>query len=137
LAKEKGPMALPPEAQQMLMQLQGFRQQMQAIAVQKEGMQIQKMENDKALEELEKMKESEEVFKAVGPILVKSTKKDMKKELQERNETIGVRIKSLDKQETLAKDKTMELQVNLQKMLTAPAQKSSEESEEEEQEEAG
>ena len=136
MAKEKGPMALPPEAQQMFVQLQGFRQQMQAIAVQKEGMQIQKMENDKALEELEKMKESDEIFKAVGPILVKSNKKDMKKELQERNETIGVRLKSLDKQETLARDKTMELQVNLQKMLTTPAQKNSEETEEE-QEEAG
>jgi len=67
---------------------------------------------------------------------VKSNKKDMKKELQERNETIGVRLKSLDKQETLARDKTMELQVNLQKMLTTPAQKNSEETEEE-QEEAG
>ncbi|MEM5804567.1 MAG: prefoldin subunit beta [Candidatus Aenigmatarchaeota archaeon] len=123
LSKEK-PLSLPPEAQQMFVQLQALRQQMQSIAIQKEGMSIQRMENDKALEELEKAKESDEVFKAVGPILIKSSKKDMKKELQERNETIDVRLKALEKQESAAKDKALELQTGLQKMLSgAPAQK--------------
>ena len=121
--KEKQPIALPPEAQQLLMQLQVFKQQLQAIAMQKEGMHIQKLENSKALEELEKTKDSEEVFKVVGPVLIKSTKKDMEEELTDRNKTIDSRLKTFEKQEKSTTEKAMEIQNKLQEMLSGAGPK--------------
>ena len=100
---------LSPEAQQILMELQTFQQQMQTVLMQKESLSIQNMEIEKALEELGKS-EHDDVYKAVGPILIKSTKKDLTKELNEKKETIDLRVKSLQKQETRLKDKLKESQ---------------------------
>ena len=79
---------LSPQAQQMLIQLQTFQQQIQTIAFQKETLGIQDIELGKALDDLKKAKDDEEVFKAVGPILIKSNKKDLEKELSEKKESI-------------------------------------------------
>jgi prefoldin beta subunit len=100
---------LSPEAQQILMELQTFQQQMQTVLMQKESLSIQNMEIEKALEELTKS-EHDDVYKAVGPILIKSTKKELTKELNEKKETIDLRVKSLQKQETRLKDKLKEAQ---------------------------
>lgn len=109
-------MQLPPHIQQLLLQLQTFQQQMQAVVLQKENLNIQKIESEKALEELEKSK-NEEVFKAVGPILVKSNKEEMTKELREKIETIDLRLKALEKQEEKIKEKVKENQEKLQNFL--------------------
>jgi len=110
-------MALSPQMQQLLLQLQTFQQQYQTVALQKESLMIQKMEIEKALEELAKVKGKEEVYKAVGPILVKSTKENMTAELKERMETIGLKLKSTDKQEEKLRARIKELQENLQESL--------------------
>jgi prefoldin beta subunit len=112
------PMQLPPAAQQLLLQMQTFQQQYQAAAMQKEGLMLQKLELDKALEELTKTKDSEEVYKAVGPILVKSTKAELVKELGEKKETAELRLKSIDKQEEKLKEKLKETQDKLQALLS-------------------
>lgn len=107
---------IPPQAQQLLVQMQTFQQQFQTIMMQKESFSIQKLEIEKALEELEKSK-GKEVYKAVGPILIKSTRDEMLKELREKQETIGVRLKSIDAQETKIREKMDELQAKLQEMM--------------------
>lgn len=111
------PIKLSPEAQQTLLQVQTFQQQLQSLLIQKESLQIQNIELDKALEELKKTKDNEEVFKAVGPILIKSGKKELEKEIGEKRETIDMRLKSLEKQEVKIKEKLKESQTNLQKAL--------------------
>ena len=111
------PMQLPPQAQQLLMQMQTFQQQVQAIAIQKDTLNMQKLEFDKALEELKRTKDGEDVYKAVGPILIKSSKSELVKELSDKLETIEVRLKSLDKQEDKVKEKLQEGQQQLQQML--------------------
>jgi prefoldin beta subunit len=111
-----GEMKLGPEAQQMLMELQAYQQQMQTVLMQKESLTIQQMENGKALEELAKTTH-DDVFKTVGPILIKSTKKAMTEELKEKQETIDLRLKSLQKQETRIRDKMKESQDKLEEML--------------------
>lgn len=110
-------MQLPPQAQQLLLQLQTFQQQINSVAMQKENMNIQKIETDKALEELQKAKENEEIYKAVGPILVRSSKSNMKKELEERKEMIDLRLKSLEKQDDKLRNKIKENQEKLQEFL--------------------
>ena len=113
-----GEIKLSPEAQQMLMELQAYQQQMQTVLLQKESLSIQQMENSKALEELEKTTH-DDVFKTVGPILIKSTKKILTEELKERQETIDLRLKSMQKQETRIRDKMKEAQDKLEEMLQA------------------
>lgn len=117
----EAPMPLPPAAQQLLLQMQTFQQQYQAAAMQKEGLMLQKLELDKALEELAKTKDGEEVYKAVGPILVKSTKAELVKELGEKKETAELRLKSIDKQEEKLKEKLKETQDKLQALLSGAA----------------
>ncbi len=107
---------ISPEAQKTLMELQAFQQQMQTVLLQKESLNMQNMEIDKALEELNKT-EHDDVYKAVGPILIKSTKKELTKELNEKKETIDLRLKSLQKQENRLKDKLKESQEELEKIL--------------------
>ena len=107
---------LGPEAQQILMELQTFQQQMQTVMLQKESLNIQNMEIEKALEELGKTTH-DDVYKAVGPILIKSTRKDLEKDLSEKKETIDLRLKSLQKQETRLKEKMKESQEKFEEML--------------------
>ena len=113
-----------PEAQQILIELQTYQQQMQTVMLQKESLNIQKMENDKAIEELDKTTH-DEVFKTVGPILIKSTKKDLISELREKQETIDLRLKTMQKQETRIRDKLKEAQDKFQEMLKGPMAKGS------------
>lgn len=108
---------LPPQAQQVLLQMQTFQQQLQNVALQKESLSVQNVEIEKALEELRKLKENEDVYKAIGPILVKSTKKDLEKDLKEKKETIDVRLKSMDKQETKLRERLKESQDKFQEFL--------------------
>ena len=107
---------ITPEAQQILIELQTFQQQMQTVLIQKESLNIQNMEIDKALEELKKAT-TEDVYKAVGPILIKSTKKDLEKELTEKKETVDLRLKSLQKQEDRIKEKLKEVQEKFEEFL--------------------
>jgi prefoldin beta subunit len=114
---------LTPETQQILIELQTFQQQMQTVLMQKESLNIQNMELDKALEELKKAT-TEDVYKAVGPILIKSTKKDLEKELSEKKETIELRLKSLQKQEDRIKEKLKDVQAKFEDFLKSSQGKS-------------
>ena len=78
---------------------------------------MQNMEIEKALEELKKASEKDDVYKAVGPILIKSNKKDLEKEMEERKETISLRIKSLEKQDDKLKEKMREAQGRLEGII--------------------
>jgi prefoldin beta subunit len=118
-------MKLSPEAQQLLMELQAYQQQMQTILMQKESLSMQQMDNDKALEELGKTTH-DEVYKTVGPILIRSTKKDLTEELKERQETIDLRLKSMQKQETRIRDKLKETQDKLEDIFKVPGKEAAE-----------
>ncbi len=108
---------LPPEAQQLIMQMQAFQQQYQTLNIQREALSMQKIESEKALDELKKAKDKEEVFKIVGPVLVKSTKSELVKELGEKKETGELRLKSLEKQEERIREKLEEIQKKLEEYL--------------------
>jgi prefoldin beta subunit len=102
------------QAQQILGQAQAYQQQIQSILAQKETLKIQQMEIKKALEEMDKAKD-EQVYKASGPILIKSSKEDVKKELSEKDEFITTRLQTLERSEKKVKEKIEELRVKLNK----------------------
>jgi prefoldin beta subunit len=109
---------ITPEAQQILIDLQTFQQQMQTVLIQKESLNLQSIEIEKALEELKKAT-TEDVYKAVGPILIKSTKKDLEEELGEKKETLELRLKSLQKQEDRLKERLKESQEKFEEFIKA------------------
>jgi prefoldin beta subunit len=107
-------MVTQEQAQQILMQAQAFQQQMQSILSQKETLKMQQMEIKKALEDVEKSTDAH-VYKASGPILIKSSKEDVKKELSEKDEFISTRLQTLDRSEKKVKEKIEELREKLSK----------------------
>ena len=113
-------MTLPPAAQQAIMQLQTFQQQANALAMQRESLTIQKIELERALEELKKAADKEDIYKAVGPVLIKTSKSSMVKELGEKKETADVRLKSIEKQDAKIHEKIKEIQGKLGEMLRGP-----------------
>ncbi len=108
--------SLSPEAQQTLVQLQTFQQQLQVTMYQRDSLTLQKMEIEKALEELEKSA-SNEVFKIAGPVLIKTNKEKLIAELKENLESIELKLKSLEKQEEKLREKIKEKQEKLRGIL--------------------
>jgi len=106
------------EAQQILGQAQIYQQQIQGIMAQKEMLASQIAEIDKALEELANTKEKQ-VYRISGPILLKTGKNKVKKELEDKKEMINLRLKSLEKSEKKAKEKVDVLRQKLTKSASA------------------
>ena len=105
------------KAQNTLAEAQAYQQQVQGLMLQKENITLQLAEIKKALEELGKTTESE-IFKMSGPILIKSTKNSVKKELSEKESILSLRMKTLEKTEKKAREKLLELKGKLSKEMS-------------------
>jgi len=95
------------ETEQKIQQLGLLEQNMQNSTVQKQSFQVQLTEVESALKEIAN---SDETFKIVSNIMIKSDPKQLKKELDERKEMLELRIDSLEKQESKFKEKAASLQ---------------------------
>jgi prefoldin beta subunit len=103
------------EAQELLGKLQLMQQRMQLFAAQKQQIQLQLAEVDNALSEIEKT--DKPIFRLVGELLIEKDKAGLKKDLSEKKEDLGVRLKSLDKQEMKSREQATEFQTELSKKL--------------------
>jgi len=90
---------IPPVVQEQLARLQQTHQNLQSIMMQKQQLESQKLETEKALEELKKASDDELVFKHAGTIMIKSNKKDLIDELEEHVELAKTKATLLVKQE--------------------------------------
>ncbi len=96
------------DAEKKISQLQVLEQNFQSVLQQKQTFQTQKLEVEYALKELDNSKG--DAYKIVGPIMVKSNKEDLKKDLDSKKEAIDVRMKAIGKQEEQLKEKVESLQ---------------------------
>jgi len=103
------------ETEKKIQQLQLVEQNLQNIMMQKQSFQMQLMENENALNELEKTKK--EAYKIVGTIMISADKEDLKKELNEQKEVFDLRIKNLEKQEKNFKEKAEDIQKEVMKEI--------------------
>lgn len=90
---------LPPEVQAKLVQFQQVQEQLKIILAQKQNVQAELREVENVLAELEKLPDNIELYKNVGHILIRTSKEDVIKELNERKEILELRMKTLEKQE--------------------------------------
>jgi prefoldin beta subunit len=103
------------EIEEIFGELQMQNQQLQTITMQRQSLLIQQKEMEKALEEVEKTAD-EDIYRSVGPILVKTSKETIKKELEEGKEDADLKLKSLEKQEARIKQKIKTMQERFQSL---------------------
>jgi prefoldin beta subunit len=104
------------EAEQVLMQYQMQGQQLENTMAQKQALVFQKAEIEAALKETET---GSEIFKIVGPIIVKKSKEDIKIELEDKNEELDLMIKQVERNEKKLKEMVEKCKEKLQQMLPA------------------
>jgi prefoldin beta subunit len=108
---------MPPWLQEQLMKLQQSQQNLQSIMTQKQHLEMEKAETEKALEELKKVADGDAVFKQTGTVLIKSTKQELIDELEERSELAKTRMTVLQKQETRLKETLKEQETKITEMM--------------------
>jgi len=104
---------LPPALREQLARYDQTQQNLQAVLAQKQQVELELGETEKALEELGKASDSEAVYKFAGNLLVKVKKEDMVKELSERKELSNTRKMVLTKQETRFRESLKDLQIKI------------------------
>jgi prefoldin beta subunit len=108
---------LPPWLREQVSRLQQLQQNLQAIMMQKQQLDIENVETERALEELKKAGAEDTVYKATGSVMVKAKKDDVIKELEERKELSSTRVKVLEKQETRVKENLKEVETKINEMI--------------------
>ena len=108
---------IPPLVQEQLARLQQTQQNFQSIMMQKQQLESEKLETEKALEELKKAGDDESVFKHAGTIMIKSNKNDLIEELEEQVELAKTKASLLVKQEERLKTTLKEQETKIQEMI--------------------
>ncbi len=107
-------MEIPKETQESISRLQMIEQNVQSLLMQKQQFQAQLFELESALKEIEK---TDEAFKIVGNVMIKTDKTALRTELNAKKEIIDLRLKNIDKQEKQLKDKAETLQKEVMSKL--------------------
>ena len=81
-----------------IQEMQILEQSLQNTLMQKQAFQMELSETEAALGEI--AKSGEEVFKIIGQLMIKTEKKKMQEELDNKKNVLGLRMKTLEKQET-------------------------------------
>ena len=108
---------IPPLVQEQLAKLQQTQQNLQSILMQKQQLESEKHETEKALEELKKASDDESVFKHAGTIMIKSNKKDLIDELEQHIELAKTKASLLVKQEERLKTALKEQETKIQEIM--------------------
>lgn len=103
------------ETQEKIQHLQIFEQNLQNLLLQKQAFQFEFNETENALEEVKKTKE--DIFKLIGQVMLKSSKPDIEKELQQKKDILNLRIKAIEKQENSLKEETEKLRQDVMKRI--------------------
>jgi prefoldin beta subunit len=116
-----GEQQIPPWLQEQVGRLQQLQQNLQSIMGQKQHLEMDQLETERALEILKKAGDNDAVFKNAGSILIKSTKISLIAELEEKKELANTRITVLSKQETRVKENLKEAETKIKEMLRGPS----------------
>ena len=111
---------MPPWLQEQIAKMQQSQQNLQSILMQKQQVEMENAESDRALEELKKAADNDQVFKYAGSILIKSDKKTLIDELEEKKELSKTKTTVLEKQEERLKTSLQEQEQKIQEMLKNP-----------------
>lgn len=111
---------IPPWLQEQVGRMQQLQQNLQSIMMQKQHIETEQLETERALEALKKAGDTDTVYKAAGSILVKSDKTSLISELEEKKELSNTRLTVLTKQEARLKENLKEAETKVREMLRGP-----------------
>jgi len=109
---------LPPEAQEKVEKLQRVQQQAQQVAIQKQQAEQQLAEAENALDALGDVDEDAAVYHRVGELMIQTEYAEAEEDLDERIDSLEIRVQTLDKQEGRVRDQFESLQEELQELLS-------------------
>ena len=112
---------IPPWLREQLARFDQIQQSLQSIMIQKQQVDAEAADLDKAVVELNKVKSDETVYKSAGPLLVRVKRAEVLKELQEKQELSKTRSLVLSKQESRLKTNAKELQAKLNESIKGKA----------------
>ena len=112
---------MPPWLQEQIGKLQQSQQNLQSTMTQRQHLEMEKAETEKALEELKKIADDDSVFKQAGTVLIKSNKKTLVDELEEKIELAKTRSTVLEKQEVRVKESLKEQEAKITEMMKSGA----------------
>ena len=104
---------IPPQLQEQLAKFEQLRKTLETIPIQKQQIDLQIFEIDKALEELNKINENTTVYKSAGTIMIKANKDSLIKELTEAKDLGNSQLILLKKQETRVIENIKELEIKI------------------------
>ena len=108
---------MPPWLQEQITKMQQSQQNLQSIMTQKQQVEMENIEANRALDELKKANNDDQVFKFAGSILIKSDNKTLIDELEEKKELSKTQTIVLTKQEERIKTSLQEQEKKIQGML--------------------
>ena len=108
---------LPPEVQQYVVKLQQIQGQLSQILSEKQVVESELREVDRALGVLKNLDPQTPIFKSVGHLLIKVDKESVEKELNDKKEILELRLKSLSKQEELLRSQLNQIQGKINEYL--------------------
>ena len=104
---------LPPYIREQLARFDQVQQNLQAVLIQKQQVEMELSETEKALAELAKATDSEDIYKFAGNLLVKVDRNETVKELTEKKELENTRKMVLAKQEGRFRENLKDLQTKI------------------------
>jgi prefoldin beta subunit len=109
---------ISPKLQNQIAQFQQLQQQLQTVMSQKIRMDAMLKEMEMTIEELKKAPAEATVYKSVGSLMIKvADTPALLKEIEEDKETTEIRVKSLDRQEKMLKEKFQSVQEQLNRAI--------------------
>jgi len=112
---------MPPEAQEKIEELQELQETAQQVAEQKEQAQAALNETKTALDALDDVDEDAEMYREIGEVLVETEYAAAHEDLENKVDSLEVRVEQLDKQEGRVEEQFDDLQSELQQMLQGGA----------------
>ena len=117
--------SISPKVQNQIAMLQQMQQQMQTIGAQKAQYEMAVREAKRAIEELNDVAEDAPVFMSVGTVMMEKKREEVLNNLNNKIETLELRIKSLEKQEGMLSGKFEQLQSQIKQALEGRPQSAS------------
>jgi len=90
-----------------LQELNFLEQNMQNLLLQKQAFQMEISETTSALNEIKKS--TDDVFKIIGQLMIKSNKSEIVKDLENKEKLLKLKLDSLDKQENSLNNKIVSI----------------------------
>ena len=108
-------MDIDKETQEKIQELQSLEQTLHPLMMQKQAFQMELNETDNALAEI--AKSDDDVFKIIGQIMIKTSKNDIKEDLEKKQKLISLRLESIEKQESTLTEKAEKLREEVMKQI--------------------